>query len=44
MLYLGTNNMINEPSKVVPRKLLDLNKFIENTLLKRNNVISNLIT
>ena len=44
MLYLGTNNMINEPSKVVLGKLLDLNKFIENTLLKRNIVISNLIT
>ena len=44
ILHVGTNNTVNEPSKVVPGKLLDLKKFIENTLPGNNVIISNLIT
>ena len=44
ILHVGTNNTINESSKVVLDKLLDLMKFIENTLPESNVVISNLIT
>ena len=42
--YKETNNTVNEPSKGVLGKLLGLKKFIENTLLESNAVISNLIT
>ena len=44
ILHVGTNKMVNEPSKVVLGKLLDLKKFIENTLSESNVAISNLIT
>ena len=44
ILHVGTNNTINESSKVVLGKLLDLMKFIKNTLPQSNVVISNLIT
>ena len=44
MIYVGTNSTVNEPSKVVPGKLLDLKKSIEKTLLESNVVNSNLIT
>ena len=43
-MHLGTNNTVNESSKVVLVKLLDLKKFIENTLPESNVIISNLIT
>ena len=41
---MGTNNTVNESSKVVFGKLLNLKKFIEKTLPESNVVISNLIT
>ena len=41
---MGTNNTVNESSKVVLGKLLDLKKFIENTLPESNVIISDLIT
>ena len=41
---LGTNNTVNEPSKMVLDRLLNLNKFIEHTLPESNVAISNLIT
>ena len=44
ILHVGTNNTVNEPSKMVLDKLLNLKKFIEHTLPKSNVVISNLIT
>ena len=44
ILHVGTNNTVNEPSKIVLGKLLDLKKFIEHTLPESNVVISNLIT
>ena len=44
IIHVGTNNTVNEPSKVVLGKLLDLKKFIENTLPGNNVSISNLIT
>ena len=44
ILHVGTNNMINEPSKMVFDKLLNLKKFIEHTLPESNVVISNSIT
>ena len=44
ILHVGTNNTVNELSKVVLGKLLDLKKFIEKTLPESNVVISNLIT
>ena len=44
IIYVGTNNTVNEPSKVVPGKLLDLKKSIEKTLPESNVVNSNLIT
>ena len=44
IIYVGTNNTVNEPFKVVPGKLLDLKKSIEKTLPESNVVNSNLIT
>ena len=44
ILHVGTNHAVNESSKVVLGKLLELKKFIENTLPESNFVISNLIT
>ena len=44
ILHVGTNNTVNEPSKIVLGKLLDLKKFIEHTLPESNVVIFNLIT
>ena len=44
ILHVGTHNTVNESSKVVLGKLLDLKKFIEKTLPESNVVISNLIT
>ena len=44
ILHVGINNTVNESSKVVLGKLLDLKKFIENTLPESNVIISNLIT
>ena len=41
ILYVGTNNTVNESSKLVLGKLLDLKKFIENTLPESNVIISN---
>ena len=43
MLHVGTNITVNESSKVVLGKLLDLKKFTENTLTESDVVISNLI-
>ena len=44
VLHVRTNNMVNELSKLVLDKLLNLKKFIEHTLPESNVVISNLIT
>ena len=44
ILHVGINNTVNEPPEVVPGKLLDLKKFIENDLPESNIIISNLIT
>ena len=44
ILHVGTNNTVNEPSKMVPDKLLTLKKFIEHTLPESNVFILNLIT
>ena len=44
ILYFETVNTVNEPSKMVLDKLLNLKKFIEHTLPESNIVISNLIT
>ena len=44
ILHVGTNNTVNESSKVVLGKFLDLKKFIENTLPESNVIISDLIT
>ena len=44
MLPVGTNNTVNESSKMVLDKLLNLKKFTEHTLPESNAVISNLIT
>ena len=44
ILHVRTNNTVNEPSKMVLDKLLNLKKFIEHTLPESNVVISNLIT
>ena len=33
-LHVGTSNTVNEPSKLVVGKLLDLKKFIEKTLIR----------
>ena len=44
ILHVGTNHTVNEPSKMVLDKLLNLKKFIEHTLQESNVVISNLIT
>ena len=44
ILHVRTHNTVNDPSKLVLGKLLDLKKFIENTLPERNVIISNLIT
>ena len=44
ILHVGTNNTVNESSKVVLGKLLYLKKFTEKTLPESNVVISNLIT
>ena len=44
ILHVGTNSTVNEPSKVVLRKLFDQKKSVENTLPESNIVISNLIT
>ena len=43
-MHVRTNNTVNESPKVVLSKLLDLKKFIENTLPENNVIISNLIT
>ena len=43
-MHVRTNNTVNESPKVVLSKLLDLKKFIENTLPESNVIISNLIT
>ena len=42
--HVGTNNAVNELSKMLLEKLLNLKKFIEHTLPECNVVISNLIT
>ena len=44
ILHAGTNNTVNELSKVVLGELLDLKKSTEKTLPESNVVISNLIT
>ena len=44
IIYVETVNTVNEPSKMVLDKLLNLKKFIEHTLPESNVVISNLIT
>ena len=44
ILHVGTNNTVNEPSKIVLYKLLNLKKFIKHTLPESNVVISDLIT
>ena len=44
ILHVGTNNTVNEPSKMVRDKLLTLKKFIEHTLPESNVFILNLIT
>ena len=44
LLHVGNNNTVNEPSKMVLEKLLNLKKYIEHTLLESNVVVSNLIT
>ena len=44
VLHVRTNNMVNELSKLVLDKLLNLKKFIEHTLPESNVVILNLIT
>ena len=44
VLHVGANNMVNEPSKLVLDKLLNLKKFVEHTLRESNVVIFNLIT
>ena len=44
MLHVGNNNTVNEPSKMVLDKLLNLKKFIEHTLPESGLVISILIT
>ena len=36
ILHVRTNNTVNDPSKLVLGKLLDLKKFIENTLPESN--------
>ena len=36
ILHVGTNHAVNESSKVVLGKLLELKKFIENTLTESN--------
>ena len=41
---MGTNNTVNESSKVVLGKLHDLKKSIENSLPESKVIISNLIT
>ena len=40
ILHVRTNNTVNDPSKLVLGKLLDLKKFIENTLPERKIAIS----
>ena len=42
-LHIGTNNMGNEPSKVILGKLLDLKKFIKKTSPESNVGISRLV-
>ena len=44
IFHVGTDNMVNESSKVALGKLLDLKEFIENTLPESNVIISILIT
>ena len=44
ILHVGTNKTVNEPSKMVLDKLLNLKKFIKHTLSESNVVIFNLIT
>ena len=44
ILHVGTNNTVNELSKMVLDKLLNLKKFIKHTLPENNVVISDLIT
>ena len=44
ILHVSTNNTANESSGAVLGKLLDLKKFIENTLLESNVIISNVVT
>ena len=44
ILHVGTINTVNEPSKMVLDKLINLKKFIGHTLPESNVVISNLIT
>ena len=44
VLHVRTNNMVNELSKLVLDKLLNLKKFIEHTLPESDLVISILIT
>ena len=41
MLHVGNNNTVNEPSKMVLDKLLNLKRFIEHTLPESYVVISN---
>ena len=43
ILHVGATNLVNEPSKIVLDKLLNLKKFIEHTLPESNVIISNLI-
>ena len=44
ILHAGTINTVNEPSKIVLYKLLNLKKFIKHTLPESNVAISDLIT
>ena len=44
ILHVGANDTVNEPSKMVLDKLLNLKKFIEHTLPESDLVISILIT
>ena len=40
ILHVGTNNTVNESSKIVLGNLLDLKKFMENTLPESNVIIA----
>ena len=40
ILHVGTNNTVNESSKIVLGNLPDLKKFMENTLPESNVIIA----